>query len=189
MRKVNPAREEDGSLLIVSVWISLLLGLLALSLSFRARLETRIAEIRQAMGPVPYSLVSLVNRARVLIDSDESPEIDHRSKSWYGKIDEETISDEAFGPADDKEKKDSVSMEIVDEESKININKAPLSVLKDLFKTAAGLDEEEANSIAASVVNWRSPADHAEKAGAGTFHYQTLERPYKCKNASLEALE
>ena len=49
--------------------------------------------------------------------------------------------------------------------------------------------EAEADKIAASIINWRSPADHADKDGAGTFHYQTLDRPYKCKNAPIEVLE
>jgi len=76
-----------------------------------------------------------------------------------------------------------------DEEGKINVNKAPKEVLKNIFQIQGGLPADEAKEIAASIINWRSPADHADKEGADAFHYDTLERPYKAKNAPIESLE
>ncbi|MDD5428362.1 MAG: type II secretion system protein GspK [Candidatus Omnitrophica bacterium] len=76
-----------------------------------------------------------------------------------------------------------------DEESKININKAPQDVLKNLLEIVGGIDSEESGKIAYSIINWRSPADRANKEGSGSFRYQSLDRPYNCKNAPMETIE
>ena len=76
-----------------------------------------------------------------------------------------------------------------DEESKINVNKAPIDILKNFFETVGGVDEEKATAIAASILNWRNPAGQSEKEGADAFHYQALDHPYECKNAPFEAPE
>jgi general secretion pathway protein K len=76
-----------------------------------------------------------------------------------------------------------------DEERKININLSPANILKNLFEIASGIDAEESESIAYSIINWRSPAQAARKEGAGAFYYQALDHPYDCKNAPIEDLE
>ena len=111
---------EKGSLLILSLWIFLLLGLLAMSLAFRARLETRITKIREAAGPVPYAALSAVNLGRAALESDKEPEIDSRSDAWFGKN-----RGDARLP---------FVISIEDEESKINLNTVPPHVLENFFR-------------------------------------------------------
>ncbi len=48
-----------------------------------------------------------------------------------------------------------IRYEIIDEERKINLNTADRHTLKRLFQLVAGLDEMDAQEIAASIVDWR----------------------------------
>ena len=80
---------------------------------------------------------------------------------------------------------------LMDEERKININKAPMQVLERFFMLAAGSGESEAKDLAACVVDWRDsdselsiPTGSAEDA-----YYKGLSTPYAAANSDLQVLE
>jgi general secretion pathway protein K len=71
---------------------------------------------------------------------------------------------------------------LLDEERKININKAEYRVLYQLL-----LGKEPAN-LAASIINWRAPAQLMVD-GAQDKDYDSLSAPYKCKHADFSCIE
>ena len=115
--------------MILSLWIFLLLGMLAMSLAFRGRLETRIASIRQAEGPVPYAVLSPVNLARKMLEEDSSPDTDSLKDSW-------NLTAAAEG--EEGSFQNSYRVQIEDEERKIHLNSVPPGVLEAFFKLAPG---------------------------------------------------
>jgi general secretion pathway protein K len=52
-----------------------------------------------------------------------------------------------------------------------------------------GLDPEDVENIVDAIKDWIDPDDEATRFGAEDSYYQTLERPYPCKNAPFEFLE
>jgi len=80
---------------------------------------------------------------------------------------------------------------LVDEERKININKIDSAALKRLFQIVAGLDEVEAQELAASIVDWRdSDSESSIPSGsAEDTYYRYLKYPYECKDAEFEILD
>lgn len=79
----------------------------------------------------------------------------------------------------------------VDEESKININKAELKVLARLFKVVLPCDDTLAQELAACILDWRD-ADSELSLPSGSaeyFYYSGLSSSYAAKNSPLEVPE
>ena len=79
---------------------------------------------------------------------------------------------------------------LVDEESKININKAPEAVMERLFKIV-GIEEGPAQDLAWSIIDWRD-ADSFLSVPVGSAedsYYRGLKYPYEAKNADFELLD
>ncbi|MFH0918151.1 MAG: hypothetical protein V1830_03350, partial [Candidatus Omnitrophota bacterium] len=79
----------------------------------------------------------------------------------------------------------------VDEERKININKAELKVLARLFKMALSCAEPLAGELAACVLDWRDADSELSLAsgGAEDSYYNNLPFPYGAKNSDFEVLD
>ncbi len=80
---------------------------------------------------------------------------------------------------------------IADEERKININKASLSVLERLIHIVLNLDEIEAQELAAAIVDWRdSDSELSIPIGSAEDSYYSGQGfPYEAKDANFEVLE
>jgi type II secretory pathway component PulK len=77
-----------------------------------------------------------------------------------------------------------------DEESRINLNTASLTVLANLLEKAGGLKPEAARQVAAAIIDWRdTDSTISEGGGAETGYYLTLQPPYQCKNAPFDVPE
>lgn len=78
---------------------------------------------------------------------------------------------------------------LVDEESKININKADLPALQRLFKVVFDWADFEAEELASAIIDWRDSDSGVLALGAEDPYYQSLADPYHCKDAPFEILE
>lgn len=80
------------------------------------------------------------------------------------------------------------AISIIDESGKVDINAASDVVLKNLFMNT-GISEEEADTIVDSIMDWKDPDDLHRLHGAESDYYQSLQNPYKAKNARFDSLE
>ncbi|MBI3602054.1 MAG: general secretion pathway protein GspK [Candidatus Omnitrophica bacterium] len=78
---------------------------------------------------------------------------------------------------------------LVDEERKININKASLDVLTNFFEIAGGLLPQQAGDIATAILHWRGTFLKPGEVCTENEYYQTLTPAYSCKNKEFEVLE
>jgi general secretion pathway protein K len=77
---------------------------------------------------------------------------------------------------------------IIDESGKVDINTVADVVLKNLLMNS-GVQEEEADIIVDSVMDWKDPDDLHRLHGAESDYYMSLPTPYKAKNANFDTLE
>lgn len=188
--------KKKGSMLIITLWALFILGALAVAISGYVRSQVGIAGRFSASSRSYYlaraGAEMAVARVKVMAQKGYETLFDRWSND-DGSFKEVPFGDGAYSitPLPEIRDEDGVLVRygMSDEESKINVNTAPVEILKNLLETAGGAGVEEAYGIAASIVNWRSPEDRALKEGAGAFYYSTLARPYKCKNAPMESLE
>ncbi len=153
-------RGKDGSILITALWLVILLSFLAVSVGLRTRLESRMMSIQRVSDEQKETLQSAVQIARFLIESDGDTEVDSPQDAWYGSHDlSKWLENRDY------------ELWITDEDSKINVNRAPAVVLKNLFlsleKNGTVFDNSP-EELAASIARW-----HGENPIFGspsTFH-------------------
>jgi DNA uptake protein ComE-like DNA-binding protein len=134
-----------------------------------------------------------VERAIFEVENDATELYDVLNDSWSS--DDEAFNNVAIGRGAFSAVKDAAiagdkpEYGLTDEESKININKVPQQVLKDLFEKVAQVDAESANAIADAIIDWRDEDDIPQKDGKENDYYQSLGLPYDCKNGNFEVAE
>ncbi len=78
---------------------------------------------------------------------------------------------------------------VVDEESKINLNKTDVQTLTNLLINVLSLNDEDAAKLAQALLDWRQ---YGESEITGFFsddYYSNLQYPYPKKSADYETLD
>ena len=170
-----------GSILLIALWSIFLLSAFAVVLGYEvrqkltlvSRLELREKSFFAAQAGVLKGIAELKKEGPVAIVSLKD--------KWNNNPEFNGLS---IGEA-------KADIRIVDEERKININRADFTVLSKVFQSILKWDQTRAAELAACVVDWRD-ADDALTLPAGsaeTAYYKELPHPYAAKNADFEVLD
>ena len=188
LRTAPLSRSENGSVLIIVIWVAF--GLVALTLYFAQSMsfelrsaDNRVAavEAEQAIeGAARYvsNILAKTITERQLPGTMPDP-LDFRSEAvpvgdarfWLIGRDTNTWQN---GP-------DRLKFGLVDEASKLNLNTATMEMLQVLPNMTA--------ELAANIVAWRQSTNDASVGGAQSETYTRLQPPYQCKNAPFETVE
>lgn len=170
MTRVRTSGRERGAALILVMWLIALLAALVGGFAMSARIESMQGRVvsqgvvaeQAARAGIEYALTRLDEqdqRRRWLPDG--------RSYAWR------------FGGA-------RVQLRIVDEQGKVDLNGAQAPLLAGLFR-AVGVERDQAERIAAAVLDWRDPDFLTQPAGGGEDKdYEAAELPYGAKDAPFE---
>ncbi len=88
----------------------------------------------------------------------------------------------------DKLGKGTFEYTIIDEGGKLNINTASKQQLKHVFRYT-GVEGAELDTIVDSIIDWRDRDNLHMLNGAEEDYYQSLKRPYSCKDGPLDSVE
>lgn len=171
---------EYGSILIVVVWVLFFLSALVLAINAYIRPRIGLGGKLLNRAKAHYYAEAGVKQAMLELEKDDTDLYDCLSDGW-------SVNTNAFG-----EKKITGGIfrfKLVDEERKININKAPRDVLKNLFEIVGGEDSQAAEALADSIIDWRDEDDDASPSGAENGYYSMLRPGYNCKNADFDIAE
>ncbi len=81
-----------------------------------------------------------------------------------------------------------VSLKIIEQESKISINRADAPLLNQIL-TTMGADAGDISVVSDSILDWIGPPGGPRAAGAESDYYQGLTPPYNAKNAPIDDIE
>ena len=182
------SQSENGSVLIIVIWVAFGLVSLALyfahSMSFELRsADNRVAavEAEQAIeGAARYVSNILANTITQQQLPGTMPDpLGYRSEAvqvgnarfWMIGRDTNTWQN---GP-------DRLTFGLVDEASKLNLNTATMDMLQALPNMTA--------ELAANIVAWRQSTNDVSVGGAQSETYLRLQPPYLCKNAPFETVD
>ena len=195
-----PLRGQKGSLLVVSLWMISILTILSISIGYHVRQKISLADridrrnwlYGLAEGGVYKSLYRIREEKEAdsgyhtLNDSHTSGEGVFLNMPLGGGA--YTVSYENRDLANGTVK---VLYGVEDEEGKININVVDAKIISQLFKVAAGTDEDLAGEIAYSIVDWRDSDNSLSHPdyGAEDDYYEDLDTPYGCKDHLFESLD
>jgi general secretion pathway protein K len=151
------------------LWITMLLAVLAASLTSSSRTEGRLARNQLANARAEALADGAVHRA-VLGLLEPDPELAWRAD---GRI-------YAFGLADGE-----VRLAITDEDAKVDLNGAPLELLEGLL-TTLGLTPDEARIMAARIGDFRDEDDEPEPDGAEDPDYAAAGLDHGAKDSFFQ---
>lgn len=191
-----------GSILIIALWSICLLVTFAVILSYGIR--QRAALVRRLDEKSKLRLIAEAGAKRAIIElgkkdiEEEETHYDAFDADWSNDVivfKGVGIGDGRYDVSYDFLNEKSHLMEkrygLVDEESKININKADQFLLRRLFKIALGFGDGEAQQLAAAIVDWRDGDSQLSipLGSAEDFEYHALKYPYDSKDAEFEVLD
>jgi general secretion pathway protein K len=170
----------------------MLLSLFALSVASRAAFALDLTEQLSDRLRAAYVARAAAAYAALALEHDETT-ADGFRESWSdnaGLFFEHPVGDGSFSiqtetPAGGAE----VRYGMVDEDRGVNLNTAPRDVLRRLAQIAAGLNDEDADRLAAAIEDWRDDDDTTVRDGAEGNYYRGLEDGYDCKNGPFETVE
>jgi len=176
---------EKGIALLMVLWVLTILMVLVLSFSLMTRTETYATlsfkegteKKLLAEGGIERGILELFYRSAnksqtIILEGLEVWRIDGR-------------------PYKDKMGEGEYSVSITDESGKICLNAitdANSDILRNLLKSL-GVQEEEANTIVDSILDWKDVDNLHHLSGAEDEYYMSLPTPYKAKNADFDTLE
>ncbi|MBI1785406.1 general secretion pathway protein GspK [Candidatus Sumerlaeota bacterium] len=166
----NPIpRRRRGVILILTLWIAIILSMMAFSIAHELQLNLRLAKFGQdravaralARAGLAKAVVDLRND-RLLMVADPT--------QWSG----DTLHDIWSEPEDKTDVKlgdGTYSVQITDEESKININyltaiNAP--ALGYIIQKLTDMDPYDANNVAYMIADWKDPDINPASGGGAT---------------------
>lgn len=180
-----------GSILITTLWIMAILSLLAMGIGFRASLEVRLSKYAMDKLEARYLAKAGIVKMRERILEDKKP---YDTLYECGiKLDEDQTLEDVFGAEANRLGNGSFSVDILDEERKININMKNMTEgeYRNIMGRLTGsvfseLEEEglppQVNLITA-ILHWQG------KAVSTAFEHGPEEHPYKPKKAEFEFIE
>ncbi|MBI3988666.1 MAG: type II secretion system minor pseudopilin GspK [candidate division NC10 bacterium] len=176
---------DRGIALLLVLWAMTLIGVLATSSASSMRQEVRAVSNFKEEAEAYYLAIGGVQRAMVeLLNADRNEEpnsiqYDTWQETW--KTNPEAYEDVPLG-------RGSYRVTVVDEESKLPLNRATPEALRRLFE-ASGVEGVALDTIVDSLQDWRDPDNFHRINGAEDDYYLSLPVPYRAKNGDFDSLE
>ncbi len=179
-RQLERSRRTEGTILIVTIWVVLVLAGLALVFARSMRVAAIVAANHVASleaecvaeGAAEYAMAKLAaseqEETSTLTDS-ESYKALQVGEGYFWLLRPNLQDDREFDYG------------LTDEACKINLNSASQEMLLRL----PGMTAE----LAASIIDWRDENSEITPGGAEDEYYLLLPEPYNCKNGPLETVD
>jgi type II secretory pathway component PulK len=195
---------ERGVALLMVLWIVTLLALICAEFSASMRIETTVARNFRDSEQAYYAAEAGINRAIIeMMRTARSPS-SRTAASADITTTEDMDADEkadieywtAGGSYDIKIDDMPCKVELVDESNKVDINeflkdaKKNHELLKQVLRRKIGLEGEQVDIIADSLIDWRDADNNITGVnGAEDDYYKGLDPPYLCRNSEIPVIE
>jgi general secretion pathway protein K len=170
MTNVKP--NQSGIALVMALWLTVLLTVLASGFAFSMRSEALAAR----------NAVSLA-RARALADGALERTAFELMRPQITGAWKDDGQPHAWVDGDA-----SIVVTAVDETSRIDMNSAPDPLIKSLLMSVGGMDDASATALVDAIGDWRDPDDLRRPNGAEAPEYQAAGLKYVPANAPFETV-
>ena len=167
----SPSRQR-GVALVLALWLTVLLTVLATTFAFSMRNEALAARNAVSSAQARAIADGAIERMAFELSRPRLPDswiADGLPHSW------------ADGEA-------SVTASAVDEGARIDLNAAPDALLRSLLMVVGGVDDPTAAMLVDRIVDWRDPDDLKRPNGAEEADYRAAGSKYRPSNAPFEAV-
>ncbi|HET7548452.1 MAG TPA: hypothetical protein VFJ86_11820 [Usitatibacter sp.] len=164
---------QRGVALVLVMWASILLAVVASSFIFDRRSEAMVVANSVSIARARAAADAGVERAVF-----EAYRVDNAPETWKR---DGAVHDWSFDGA-------AVRVGMRDESAKIDINTASDALLRGLF-VSAGLPDEQADALLDAVLDWRDADTLKRLHGAEEDDYKAAGLSYRPANAPFQAIE
>ena len=180
-------KDEGGFALVLTILIVSLI--VTLTLQFNTSMRSDLYEASNLKVGIKLACIarSGFNYACAVLSEDD-PSVDFLREDW---ADQKLLSSNSSTLFEEG----SFEVWIMDHSGRIPVNKITEgekyeSLLKRFLGLEEfGLDSEDVSNLVDAITDWIDPDSEVTKFGAENGYYQSLTKPYACKNAPLDCLE
>jgi len=165
-------RSERGIALVLVLWLTTLLTVIATTFAFSMRGEVLAARNAVSLAQARAAADGAVERVAYELMRPRTP------ASWTGNGAPHAWTDGDI----------SITANAVDEAARIDLNAAPDALLKSAFMNQAGLDDATASMMVDVIADWRDPDDLKRPNGAEQSDYEAANLTYGPANAPFETI-
>ena len=165
-------RAQSGIALVLALWMTVLLTVLASGFAFSMRSEALAARNAVSLAQARAAAEGAVERTAFELSRPRMADTwlpDGQPHRWVD------------GSA-------SIVVTAIDEGAKIDLNAAPDTLLQSLLMVAGGLDEPAAAALVDAIADWRDPDDLRRPNGAEAPEYAAANLKYAPANAPFETV-
>lgn len=193
----NRLPDTRASVLMIALWSLFILASFAVTLGYQVRQKMVLVKRLESRNTLTAIAEAAIPAAIAEVKKFAEAECFSLRDSWSSnpafrdmRIGDGTCSF-VREPAEPAAPDQAEAWGLVDEESKVNINTADMQSLKALMQAALGVDETEAQGLAASLIDWRDPDSMLSipLGSAEDSYYRNEKYPYEAKDAAFEVLD
>lgn len=162
---------EEGIALVLALWLTVLLTVIASGFAFSMRSEALAARNALSLARVRAAADGAVERTAFELARPRLP------SSWVANGATHTWQEDDI----------TLSVTAVDEAARIDLNVAPEPLLKSMLESV-GLDADRADHVAQAIEDWRDPDDLKHPNGAEDADYRAAGLDYGPANAPFETV-
>jgi len=167
----RPPAMQRGIALILALWITILLTVIASGFAFSMRSEALATRNALDLARVRAAADGAIERTAFELSRPQVPDAwqpDGAGHSWQdGDV--------------------TITASAVDEAARIDLNVAPDVLLKSML-TAQGVDDDKAAHLADAIADWRDPDDFKRPNGAEDADYRAAGLKYGPANGPFETV-
>ena len=191
-------RDRTGMVLVFALWVLGVLTILAVSVAAGIRQKIFLVGRLDERSRMNYLLEAAVKKTAGYIHGqmEESsfvftPAVKANLLNNPGELSSIMLGRDAAGvgyvPVDGDGR--TVQWGVVDEESKLNLNKTDQMSLSNLLVNVLSMKEEDADKLALSILDWRQVGEGQVNGFFSDDYYSNLQYPYPKKSAYYESLD
>ena len=189
--KISLAKKNPAFAVIVALVAATVLSLLAGAFAYAMKIETRLAANANNDEQFYWLGRGGVDRACWWLALEGGQPYSSKEQYWNGgpgdgpetntPLAGMSLDNYSIGPG-------TVSLKLIELESKININLADTPIIQQIL-TTMGADAGDISVVADSVQDWVDPNDATRPAGAESDFYQGMNPPYYAHDAPVSHIE
>ncbi|MDD5729623.1 MAG: general secretion pathway protein GspK [Candidatus Omnitrophica bacterium] len=198
MRRILFNKATRASILIIVLWSLCLLSIFAVYLGYIVRQKMTLAKRLDEKASAHFIAEAGVKMSVSVLKALALKDCQSLKEPWSSNpdlfkdvnIDGGTYN-VCYNYVDEFTGAEETRYGLIDEERKININKADRQVVARLFSLLFSFDETQALELAATIEDWRDPDSQPviPFGSAEDPFYTALTHPYGAKNSDIEVLE
>jgi len=172
MRRATCRQRQSGIAIVLALWLTVLLTVLASGFAFSMRNEALAARNAVSLAQARAAADGALERTAYELMRPQVAGV------WKpdGQVHQWNEGDVA------------IAITAVDEAAKIDINTAPDILLKNMLMVIGGLDEQSAGALVDAIADWRDPDDLRRPNGAEAPEYKAANLKYVPANAPFETV-